>query len=112
MSTAQISMASTALRQSVASRLREFMPRSSVLTEEEDLPPYECDGLSAYRKLPWIVALPETVEQARHVLKLCAEHNIPVVARGAGTGLSGGALPHEGGVLLSVSNFHRSLGGA
>jgi glycolate oxidase len=109
MSTAQISMASTALRQSVASRLREFMPRSSVLTEEEDLRPYECDGLSAYRRLPWIVALPETVEQVGRLLQLCSEQNIPVVARGAGTGLSGGALPLEDGVLLSLAKFNRIL---
>jgi glycolate oxidase len=109
MSTAQISMASTALRQSVASRLREFMPRSSVLTEEEDLRPYECDGLSAYRRLPWIVALPETVEQVGRLLRLCSEQDIPVVARGAGTGLSGGALPLEDGVLLSLAKFNRIL---
>jgi glycolate oxidase len=102
-------MASTALRQSLAARLREFMPRSSVLTEEEDLRPYECDGLSAYRRLPWIVALPETVEQVGRLLRLCSEQNIPVVARGAGTGLSGGALPLEDGVLLSLAKFNRIL---
>jgi glycolate oxidase len=97
------------LRQSLAARLREFMPRSSVLTEEEDLRPYECDGLSAYRRLPWIVALPETVEQVGRLLRLCSEQNIPVVARGAGTGLSGGALPLEDGVLLSLAKFNRIL---
>jgi glycolate oxidase len=109
MSTAQTSLASTALRQSLAARLREFMPRNSVLTEEEDLRPYECDGLSAYRRLPWIVALPETVEQVGRLLRLCSEQNIPVVARGAGTGLSGGALPLEDGVLLSLAKFNRIL---
>jgi glycolate oxidase len=109
MSTAQTSLASTALRQSLAARLREFMPRSSVLTEEEDLRPYECDGLSAYRRLPWIVALPETVEQVGRLLRLCSGQNIPVVARGAGTGLSGGALPLEDGVLLSLAKFNRIL---
>jgi glycolate oxidase len=85
------------------------MPRSSVLTDEEDLRPYECDGLSAYRRLPWIVALPETVEQVGRLLRLCSEQNIPVVARGAGTGLSGGALPLEDGVLLSLAKFNRIL---
>ncbi|BAV33158.1 FAD-binding protein [Sulfuricaulis limicola] len=109
MSTAPTSLASTALRQSLAARLREFMPRSSVLTEEEDLRPYECDGLSAYRRLPWIVALPETVEQVGRLLRLCSEQDIPVVARGAGTGLSGGALPLEDGVLLSLAKFNRIL---
>jgi glycolate oxidase len=109
MSTAQTSITSTALRQSVAGQLREFMPRSSVLTDEEDLRPYECDGLSAYRRLPWIVALPETVEQVGRLLRLCSDQNIPVVARGAGTGLSGGALPLEDGVLLSLAKFNRIL---
>src|SRR5512134_2794890 len=109
MSTAQTSITSTTLRQSLARRLREFMPRSSVLTEEEDLRPYECDGLSAYRRLPWIVALPETVEQVGRLLRLCSEQKIPVVARGAGTGLSGGALPLEDGVLLSLAKFNRII---
>ncbi len=96
-------------RERFAAMLREKLPRSSVLTDEEDQRPYECDGLSAYRRLPWIVVLPETIDQVGHVLKLCAEHNIPVVARGAGTGLSGGALPREDGVLLSLSKFRRIL---
>ncbi len=109
MSTPLPSAASASLRESLAGRLREFMPRSAVLTDEEDLRPYECDGLSAYRRLPWIVALPETVEQVGRLLRLCSEQNIPVVARGAGTGLSGGALPHEAGVLLSLAKFNRIL---
>ena len=98
-----------ALRQSLALRLREFLPRESVLTDEEDKRPYECDGLSAYRKLPWIVVLPDTIEQVGRVLKLCSERNISVVARGAGTGLSGGALPLSDGVLLSLTKFSRIL---
>jgi glycolate oxidase len=98
-----------ALRQSLALRLREFLPRESVLTNEEDQRPYECDGLSAYRKLPWIVVLPDTIEQVGRVLKLCSERNISVVARGAGTGLSGGALPLSDGVLLSLTKFSRIL---
>ena len=85
------------------------MPRESVLTDEEDKRPYECDGLSAYRKLPWIVVLPETVEQVGRILKLCSAQNISVVARGAGTGLSGGALPLSDGVLLSLTKFSRIL---
>jgi glycolate oxidase len=109
MSAPQPSPASASLRESLAARLREFMPRSSVLTEEEDLRPYECDGLSAYRRLPWIVALPETVEQVGRLLRLCSDEGIPVVARGAGTGLSGGALPLEDGVLLSLAKFNRIL---
>ncbi len=97
------------LRSRFAARLREFLPREAVLTDAEELHPYECDGLSAYRKLPWIVVLPETVEQVGRVLKLCSEEKISVVARGAGTGLSGGALPLEDGVLLSLAKFTRIL---
>ena len=97
------------LRSRFAARLREFLPREAVLTDAEELHPYECDGLSAYRKLPWIVVLPETVEQVGRVLKLCSEEKISVVARGAGTGLSGGALPIEDGVLLSLAKFTRIL---
>ena len=98
-----------AVRRRFAARLRAFLPRDAVLTDAEDMHPYECDGLSAYRKLPWIVALPETVEQVGRILKLCSEEKISVVARGAGTGLSGGALPLEDGVLLSLAKFTRIL---
>ena len=92
-----------------AAKLCEFLPRAAVLTETETLRPYECDGLSAYRRLPWIVVLPETIEQVGRILRLCTLHGIPVVARGAGTGLSGGALPHAAGVLLSLAKFKRIL---
>ncbi len=85
--------------------LQQFIPAESVLFEKEDLKPYECDGLSAYRAIPLIVVLPETIEQVQRILTLCHEHQVPVVARGAGTGLSGGALPHEQGVLLSLAKF-------
>ena len=89
--------------------LREFLPERAILHEEEDTRPYECDGLTAYRQLPMVVALPETVEQVQRVLKTCASLNIPVVPRGAGTGLSGGALPPGDGVLLSMAKFMRVL---
>lgn len=85
--------------------LRQIIPAGSLLFEEEDLKPYECDGLSAYRAIPLVVVLPETIEQVQRILTLCHEHQVPVVARGAGTGLSGGALPHEQGVLLSLAKF-------
>ncbi len=85
--------------------LQEFIPVESVLFDREDLKPYECDGLSAYRAIPLIVVLPETIEQVQRILRLCHENQVPVVARGAGTGLSGGALPHEQGVLLSLAKF-------
>jgi glycolate oxidase len=96
-------------RLSVVNALRAFLPARAVLHDEEDTRPYECDGLTAYRQLPMIVALPETEEQARRVLETCCSMNIPVVARGAGTGLSGGALPPGDGVLLSMAKFMRVL---
>ncbi|MDX1605713.1 MAG: glycolate oxidase subunit GlcD [Candidatus Competibacterales bacterium] len=90
-------------------RLTSGMPARGVMTDPEDLRPYECDGLSAYRQLPRAVVLPETVEQVQHVLRCCRELGVPVVARGAGTSLSGGALPHAEGVLLVMSKFSRIL---
>jgi glycolate oxidase len=89
--------------------LRAFLPPASVLHDEEDLRPYECDGLSAYHRLPLIVVLPDNIEQVQQVLRLCSERKVPVVARGAGTGLSGGALPLADGVLLSLAKFNRIL---
>lgn len=80
-----------------------------MLATEEECRPYECDGLTAYRALPGIVMLPETIEQVRQILQLCHALDVPVVARGAGTGLSGGALPRPDGVLLSLSRFNRIL---
>jgi glycolate oxidase len=91
----------------VAAALREFLPARAVLFEEEDTRPYECDGLTAYRRLPMVVALPETEAQVERILKVCATLKVPVVPRGAGTGLSGGALPPGDGVLLSMAKFMR-----
>jgi glycolate oxidase len=93
----------------VAAALRAFLPASAVLFDREDVQPYECDGLSAYRQVPMVVALPETEEQVRRILELCHEKRVPVVARGAGTGLSGGALPLGNGVLLSLAKLMRIL---
>ena len=84
--------------QKLIDNLRSFLPAEAVLYETEDLKPYECDGLSAYRQLPLVVVLPRTEEQIVNILKLCYATQTPVVARGAGTGLSGGALPHAKGV--------------
>jgi glycolate oxidase len=98
-----------ARQREVAAALRAFLPARAVLFEEEDTRPYECDGLTAYRQLPMVVALPETEEQVQRVLKTCSSMKIPVVPRGAGTGLSGGALPPGDGVLLSMAKFMRVL---
>jgi len=96
-------------REFLIERLQRVLTREAILYETEDTRPYECDGLSAYRSTPWLVVLPETVEQVRAVLRTCHELGVPVVARGAGTGLSGGALPLDNGVLLSLAKFNRIL---
>ncbi len=89
--------------------LRAFLPADAVLEQEEEVRPYECDALSAYRQLPLLVVLPRTLEEVQRIMCLCHERDIPVVARGAGTGVSGGALPHAEGVLLSLARFNRIL---
>jgi FAD/FMN-containing dehydrogenases len=92
-------------RDNLIRALAAILPADALLYEREDLTPYECDGLSAYRQLPLVVAIPTSVEQVQAVLCTCYAMNVPVVARGAGTGLSGGALPHRQGVLLSLAKF-------
>ncbi len=95
------------LQKRISEKLREFLPERAVLWQEEDTRPYECDGLTAYRRVPMVVALPETEEQVQRILKVCHALDVPVVPRGAGTGLSGGALPPGDGVLLSLAKFMR-----
>ena len=97
------------MRRELIRTLRRSLPAAAILHDPEALRAYECDGLSAYRELPMLVVLPETVEQVRAVLAACSERGIPVVARGAGTGLSGGALPNADGVLLSLAKLNRIL---
>ncbi|MDH1263896.1 glycolate oxidase subunit GlcD [Pseudomonas sp. GD03944] len=89
--------------------LQAGLPDLQILHTQEDLKPYECDGLSAYRTTPMLVVLPERLEQVQTLLRLCHERQVPVVARGAGTGLSGGALPLEKGVLLVMARFNKIL---
>lgn len=89
--------------------LQAVLPPESLLYMQEDLRPYECDGLTAYRRLPMMVAIPETLEQIQAILRTCHRTGTPVVARGAGTGLSGGALPHSEGLLLSLTKFNKVL---
>jgi len=93
----------------VVQALRDVLPNYCVLFREEDTRPYECDGLSLFRQVPMVVVLPETEEQVRRVLRLCKRMGVPVVARGAGTGLSGGATPHAEGVLLGLAKFNRII---
>ncbi|MET0184822.1 MAG: FAD-linked oxidase C-terminal domain-containing protein [Achromobacter sp.] len=87
--------------------LQRAVPRHCVLYRAEDTRPYECDGLSLFRTLPKVVVLPETEAQVQAVMKACHSLKVPVVPRGAGTGLSGGATPHASGVLLGLSKLNR-----
>ncbi len=89
--------------------LARLLPPACVLTDPEDLRPFECDGLSVYRRMPLAVVLPETVDQVQAIMRLAHRMGIPVVARGAGTGLSGGALPSGDGIVLSLAKFTRIL---
>jgi glycolate oxidase len=91
--------------QDLLRELRTFIPCANLLTDTEDLRPYECDGLSAYRQLPRAVVLAENEAQIISTLKACHAAGVPVVARGAGTGLAAGALPHEFGIVLSMAKM-------
>jgi glycolate oxidase len=99
----------TELQMLVVRALEAHLPSHALLYQREDTTPYECDGLTAYRQHPLVVALPETEAQVAAVLKVCHALNVPVVARGAGTGLSGGAMPHKLGVTLSLAKFNKIL---
>ncbi|MEG5265874.1 glycolate oxidase subunit GlcD [Pseudomonas sp. JDS28PS106] len=96
-------------KQQLLTELQRRLPDLDILYRPEELRPYECDGLSAYRTTPMLVALPNRIEQVQTLLQICHEHGVPVVARGAGTGLSGGALPLEKGLLLVMARFNRIL---
>src|SRR5215208_505403 len=93
----------------VVRSLQAALPPDALLWHAEDTTPYECDGLTAYRQRPLVVALPETDSQVQAVLRVCHGLDVPVVARGAGTGLSGGAMPNALGVTLSLARFNRIL---
>jgi glycolate oxidase len=104
---ASLPINNNARRQEVATALRARLPDSCVLSDPEDTRPYECDGLAAYRQLPMIVTLPANEEQVLAILDVCRELNVPIVPRGAGTGLSGGALPIAEGVVMSTARLNR-----
>jgi len=93
----------------IVKSLQAHLPAHALLWNAEDTTPYECDGLTAYRQRPLVVALPENEAQVQAVLRTCHALQVPVVARGAGTGLSGGALPHALGVTLSLAKFNKIL---
>ncbi|MGB4228923.1 MAG: FAD-linked oxidase C-terminal domain-containing protein [Candidatus Dechloromonas phosphoritropha] len=96
-------------RAALVARLKTILPAYCLRVDEEDLRPYECDGLTAYRELPLAVCLPESEGQVIDILRTCHQLGVPVVARGAGTGLSGGAMPHAQGVVLSLARFNKIL---
>jgi len=97
------------LQTQVVQALAADLPAHTLLWNNEDTTPYECDGLTAYRQRPLVVALPETEAQVQAVLRTCHRLHVPVVARGAGTGLSGGAMPHAMGVTLSLAKFNKII---
>lgn len=101
--------AAVAEKASVVAALKRVMSADSVLVSEEELRPYECDGLSAYRELPMVVVLPSDVEQVEAVLRVAREKKVPVVTRGAGTSLSGGALPRPDGIVMSLAKLNRII---
>jgi len=93
----------------VVSALRDILPAEAILFRREDTAPYECDALTAYRESPLAVVLPESEAQVAAILALCHRLGVPLVARGGGTGLSGGALPHPQGLVLSLAKFNKIL---
>ena len=93
----------------VLKALRRILPRHCILSDAEDTRPYECDSLTTYRQLPMMVALPENEEQIIGILQVCRQFQVPIVPRGAGTGLSGGAMPVANGVVLSTAKLNRVI---
>ncbi len=98
-----------ARRSEIVSALRKIVPGEGVIDSERERRAFECDGLTAYQQLPMVVVLPETTAQVAEVLRYCKANAVKVVPRGAGTSLSGGALPLEDGVLLGLGKFNRIL---
>jgi glycolate oxidase len=98
-----------AAKSDIVAALRAIVPGEGVIVDEEELRAYESDGLTAYRQIPLIVVLPETTRQVSEVLKCCQARGVKVVPRGAGTSLSGGALPLADGIILGLGKFNRVL---
>jgi len=105
----EINQSTLAQRDEIIAALRQIVPGEGVITEEASLRPYESDGLTAYRQTPMVVVLPETTEQVSRILRWCEQHAVKVVPRGAGTSLSGGALPLADAVLLGMGKFKQIL---
>lgn len=99
----------SAIQLRLVEALKQVLPSANVLWQKEDTTPYECDGLAAFRTLPIAVALPEDESQVQAVIRICHEFSIPVVPRGAGTGLSGGAMPMAEGIVLSTAKLNKII---
>ena len=96
-------------RSSIISGLAEILPDDCLITDERELVPFETDAFIAYRRLPLAVVLPETTEQVAEVVRYCHEHEVPIVPRGAGTSLAGGAIPQEDAIVIGLSKMNRIL---
>src|SRR6201987_6044546 len=96
-----------ARRESIVAALRAIVPGEGVIAAEREMRPYETDGLTAYRQLPLVVVLAQTTAQVAKILRYCHRNGVKVVPRGAGTSLSGGALPLADGVLIGMAKFNR-----
>src|SRR5215471_3431057 len=96
-------------RAEIVAALRAIVPGEGVVDDFDGMRPYECDGLSAYRQMPLVVVLPETVDQVAAILRYCQEQKVKVVPRGAGTSLSGGAMPVGDAILLGLGKFNKVL---
>ncbi len=96
-------------KSSLISLFQAIIPATDILSDPEDLSPYECDGLSAYRALPMLVLLPDTIDQIQNIMRICQQHSVPVIARGAGTGLSGGTFPFDTAVILNLAKLNRII---
>src|SRR5438552_12271380 len=101
--------ATLAKRDRIIAAMRAIVPGEGVIGDPDSLRPYESDGLTAYRQPPMLVVLPETTAQVSQILRYCRDAGVKVVPRGAGTSLSGGALPLADGVLLGLAKFNRIL---
>ncbi|MBF8269742.1 MAG: glcD [Gammaproteobacteria bacterium] len=102
-------MAEPVVKQKLLAGLQQILPREFILNSEEQLRPFECDGLPVYRQTPLLAVLPGNADEVKAIIKLCYELRVPIVTRGAGTGLSAGALPHTEGLLLVMTRLNRIL---
>ena len=93
----------------IVSEMGRMINPKNVLSHPDELRPFETDGLTAYRQMPLVVVMPETVEEVSNILKYCNDNKVKVVPRGAGTGLSGGSLPLEDCVLMAMGKFNKIL---